>query len=114
VLVTIGVYSVVSYTVSQQNREIGIRMALGATSGSVRGLIIGGGMRIILVGIGAGVIAAVLLMQLAKSQIWGVTTYDPVTLGSVTLVLVIAGLAACYVPSRRATKVDPLISLRYE
>lgn len=114
VLVTIGVYSVVSYTVSQQNREIGIRMALGASSGSVRSLIISGGMRFILAGIGFGVVAALLLLRLAKSQIWGVATYDPVTLASVMLVLVLAGLAACYLPSRRATRVDPLISLRYE
>ncbi|MBV8572522.1 MAG: ABC transporter permease [Acidobacteriaceae bacterium] len=114
ILVSIGVFSVVSYTVSQQNREIGIRMALGATTASVRNLIIGVGMRFILAGIGLGFIVSLILLQLAKSQIWGVATYDPVTLASVMLVLGFVGLAACYLPSRRATRVDPVISLRYE
>ena len=114
VLVSIGVYSVVSYTVSQQNREIGIRMALGATRSNVRNLVISGGMRFIAVGIGAGILAAVLLLRLAKSQIWGVTTYDPITLSAVILMLAAVGLAACYVPSRRAIRVDPLVSLRDE
>jgi putative ABC transport system permease protein len=114
VLVTVGVYSVVSYTVSQQNREIGIRMALGASTGSVRNLVIGGGMRFIMAGVGVGLIAAIVLVRLAKSQIWGVTTYDPLTLLGVVAVLTLVGLAACYLPSRRATRVDPLVSLRYE
>lgn len=114
VLVSIGVYSVVSYTVSQQNREIGIRMALGASRGNVRNLIIGSGMRFILAGVGVGLIAALLLLRLAKSQIWGVTTYDPVTLLVVVAILGVVGLAACFLPSRRATRVDPLVSLRYE
>lgn len=114
VLVAVGVYSVVSYTVSQQNREIGIRMALGASRANVRNLVISSGMQFIAIGIGAGLLAAVLLLRLAKSQIWGVTTYDPVTLISVVCVLAAVGLAACYLPSRRAIRVDPLVSLRDE
>lgn len=104
--VTVGVYSVVSYTVTQQNREIGIRMALGASVGNVRGLVLKGGMRFILLGVGVGLVVSFALLRLLASQIWGVSTFDPLTLG--------VGLAACYVPSRRATRVDPLISLRYE
>jgi putative ABC transport system permease protein len=114
VLVAIGVYSVVSYTVSQQNREIGIRMALGAPRSNVRNLVISGGMRFIAIGIVTGVVAAIFLLRLAKSQIWGVTTYDPITLLAVTCLLVAIGLLACYLPSRRAIRVDPLIALRDE
>ncbi len=113
-LVTVGVYSVVSYTVSQQNREIGIRMALGASAGNVRGLVMKAGLRFILLGVGVGLAIAFALLRLLASQIWGVSTYDPLTLLGVVLVLAIVGVAACYLPSRRATRVDPLVSLRYE
>jgi putative ABC transport system permease protein len=114
VLVSVGVYSVVSYTVSQQNREIGIRMALGATAGNVRGLVMVSGLRFILIGVVVGVVAALALMRLLASQIWGISTYDPLTLLGVVAVLTIAGGAACYLPSRRATRVDPVVSLRQE
>ncbi len=114
VLVTVGVYSVVSYTVSQQTREIGIRMALGASARTVRGLVISTGMRFILVGVAIGLAIAFGLLRLLASQIWGISTYDPLTLAGVVLVLAAVGLAACYLPSRRATRVDPLVSLRYE
>ena len=114
ILVSVGVYSVVSYTVSQQNREIGIRMALGASQKNVRGLVIIGGMRFIGLGIVAGVIASLLLLRVLASQIYGVETYDPLTLSAVAIILVLVGLLACYVPSVRATRVDPLVSLRYE
>ncbi len=114
VLVAIGVYSVVSYTVSQQNREIGIRMALGASRSNVRNLVISGGMQFIAIGIGTGLLAAVFLLRLAKSLIWGVTTYDPITLLAVVSLLGGIGLMACYLPSRRAIRVDPLVSLRDE
>jgi putative ABC transport system permease protein len=114
ILVTVGVYSVVSYTVSQQHREIGIRMALGASAGSVRGLVIMSGMRFILIGVGVGLVVASGVMRLLKSQIYGVTAYDPLTLLAVVLILASVGILACYLPSRRATRVDPLVSLRYE
>jgi len=113
-LVSVGVYSVVSYTVSQQSRKIGIRMALGANAGSVRGLVMQSGMRFILIGIAAGVVIASFLIRLVASQVWGLSTHDPLTLLGVSAVLVAVGLAACYVPSVRATRVDPLVSLRYE
>ncbi|MBV9610815.1 MAG: FtsX-like permease family protein, partial [Acidobacteriaceae bacterium] len=114
ILVTVGVYSVVSYTVSQQNREIGIRMALGANSGAVRRWVIFGGMRFIVVGLGVGVVAAFVILRLMRSQISGISTYDPLTLTGVVALLVVVGMGACYLPSVRATRVDPLISLRDE
>ncbi len=113
-LVSVGVYSVVSYTVSQQHREIGIRMALGATASNVRRWVMVGGMRFILVGVGVGLLAAFALLRLLKSQIWGVSAYDPATLFVVVVILGLVGLAACYLPSVRATRVDPLVALRYE
>lgn len=114
ILVSVGVYSVVSYTVSQQNREIGIRLALGASRGNVRGLVIASGMRYIAIGVAIGLAASLLLLRLIASQIYGVKTYDPITLIGVVIVLSLVGLAACYIPSVRATRVDPLVSLRYE
>jgi predicted permease len=114
VLVCVGVYSVVSYTVSQQKKEIGIRMALGAKAFDVRRLVIWSGMRFILLGIGIGLAISFALMRVMKNQLAGITTYDPVTLTGVIAVLAVAGCIACYVPSMRATQVDPLISLRYE
>ncbi|MGI9071713.1 MAG: ABC transporter permease [Bryobacteraceae bacterium] len=114
ILVTVGVYSVVSYTVSQQHREIGIRMALGASAASVRGLVMMSGMRFIVIGVGIGLVAAFALTRLLKSQIYGVTAHDPLTLLAVVVILGLVGLSACYLPSRRATRVDPLVSLRYE
>jgi putative ABC transport system permease protein len=114
ILVTVGVYSVVSYTVTQQSREIGIRMALGASTGNVLRLVMVAGMRFILVGVAVGLGAAFLILRLMKSQIAGISTYDPLTLTSVVALLALVGLGACYLPSLRATRVDPTISLRYE
>jgi putative ABC transport system permease protein len=114
ILVTVGVYSVVSYTVTQQSREIGIRMALGASTGNVLRLIMAGGLRFILIGMAVGLAAAFLILRLMKSQMAGISTYDPLTLSAVVALLALVGLGACYVPSLRATRVDPTISLRYE
>ena len=114
ILVSVGVYSVVSYTVSQQSREIGIRMALGASAGNVRNLVMRAGMRFILAGVALGIVVAFFLMRLVASQVWGVSTHDPLTLLGVVAILMAVGIAACYVPSLRATRVDPLVSLRYE
>ncbi|MBV9156811.1 MAG: ABC transporter permease [Acidobacteriaceae bacterium] len=114
ILVCVGVYSVVSYTVSQQKKEFGIRMALGARLQDVTRLVIWSGMRFILLGIAIGVAISFALLRVMKNQIAGITTYDPLTLTGVIVVLALAGIVACYVPSRRATRVDPLISLRYE
>jgi putative ABC transport system permease protein len=114
ILVSVGVYSVISYTVSQQSHEIGIRMALGATSGDVRSQVLKDGLRFIFVGMGIGVVLAFIIARALASQFWGVSPYDPATLASVVIVLSLVGLAACFVPSQRATRVDPAISLRYD
>jgi putative ABC transport system permease protein len=114
VLVCVGVFSVVSYTVSQQQKEIGIRMALGAKALDVRRLVIWSGMRFILLGIAIGLTISFALMRVLKNQLAGITTYDPLTMALVIAILALAGCIACYMPSLRATRVDPLISLRYE
>lgn len=114
VLVSVGVYSVVSYTVSQQNREIGIRMALGATRANVMRLVLFGGMRYVSAGLAAGILVGVLILRFMKSQISGLSTYDPLTLMGVVVLLAVVASGACYLPSLRATRVDPLVSLRYE
>ena len=114
VLVSVGVYSVMSYSVTQQRREIGIRMAVGANAQDVRSMVLTAGLRCILLGIGTGILFAFMVARVLASQIWGVSWYDPLTLLSVVMVLTIVGLAASYLPSLRATRVDPAISLRYE
>ena len=114
VLVSLGVYSVISYSVTQQQREIGIRMALGASPGDVRSQVVTDGMRFIFMGVGIGMLFVFFVGRVLASQIWSVTWYDPLTLASVVVVLAGVGLAASYLPSIRATKVDPAISLRHE
>jgi putative ABC transport system permease protein len=112
ILVSVGVYSVISYTVSQQSHEIGIRMALGATPGNVRGQVMMAGLRFILIGIGVGLALTLVVGRVLASEIWGISAHDPLTLAGVVALLTLIGLAACYIPSRRATRVDPLIALR--
>ena len=114
VLVCIGVYSVSAYSVVQQQKEIGIRVALGAKPADVRSLVLGASLRFILLGIGIGLFCALFTARLLRSQIWGMSTYDPVTFCAVTSLLVAVGLLASYIPSRRAAKVDPAICLRCE
>ncbi len=114
VLVVIGVYSVIAYTVSRQTHEIGIRMALGAGSGDVLGMVFVMGFRLIAAGVAAGLIVSFAVTRLIESQLWGVSPRDPVTLAGVVGVVALAGLAACYFPARRATHVDPMIALRHE
>ncbi len=114
VLVTIGVYSVVAWTVTQQRQEIGIRMALGASAGDVRAMVLTGSLRFVLMGVAAGVALAWVVGRVLASQLWGVSGYDPLTLCGVVIVLIAVGLAAAYVPSLRATRVDPGVCLRWE
>jgi FtsX-like permease family len=114
VLVCVAIYGVMSYSVMQQRREIGIRIALGANTRDVRSMVLGAGLRCILLGIGVGLLFAFMVARVLVSRIWGVSWYDPLTLLSVVIVLTIVGLAASYLPSLRATRVDPAISLRYE
>jgi putative ABC transport system permease protein len=114
VLVLIGVYSVLSYSITQRTREIGVRIALGAEAADVRGMVLRSGLRCLLVGIGFGVPASVGLTKILQNRIWGLEAADPLTLAIVIVLLIAVGLAACFFPARRATKVDPIVALRCE
>ncbi|MGH9384207.1 MAG: ABC transporter permease [Vicinamibacterales bacterium] len=113
-LVAIGVYSVIAYSVSRQTQEIGIRMALGAQRASVLRMVFRSGLRLIVIGIVVGLVASAAATRVIASQLRDVSQYDPFTFASVGAVMLLAGVAACYVPARRATRVDPLVALRCE
>jgi putative ABC transport system permease protein len=113
-LTVVGLHGVVTYGVNQRRREIGIRMALGAQQQSVLVLVIGQGLQPALLGLGIGLIGAFALMRLLVSQLYEVQATDPLPFGLVALGLLVIAFAACYIPARRATKVDPMIALRYE
>lgn len=114
VLVALGVYSVIAYTVSRQTHDIGIRMALGATRSDVLHLVLRSGLRLVGAGIALGVLASLGVTRVLSHQLFGVAPHDAPTLVSVVAVVIVAGLAACYFPARRAMRVDPMVALRYE
>lgn len=114
VLASLGIFGVVGYSVEQRRQELGIRMALGAGLPELRDMVLRQGMAPVIVGVLAGMIAAVFAGRLISSLLFGVSAYDPFTLLAVVLVVTLVALVACYIPARRATEVDPMVALRYE
>jgi putative ABC transport system permease protein len=114
VLVTTGVYSVLAYIAARRTNEIAIRMALGAERAEVLRMVIKAGLRLVALGVVIGLLVSVALGRLLAKELWGVSTYDPITLAGMAALLMTICVVACWIPARRAARVDPLVALRYE
>jgi putative ABC transport system permease protein len=113
-LAAVGIYGVMGYAVEQRSHEIGIRMALGAEPSDVVRMIVRDGMKLAAIGLGLGVLGSLVAMKYLESQLYGIQSRDPLTFVGVCAALALVALVACYIPARRATKVDPLTALRYQ
>lgn len=114
ILAAVGVYGVMAYSVTQRTHEVGIRMALGAESGEILKLVLKQGMILSGTGIAIGLIGSFFLTRVMESLVFGISTRDAITFSSVALLLAAVAIVATYIPARRATKVDPMVALRYE
>ena len=114
VLAAVGLYGVISYSVARRTTEFGVRMAMGAGTGDVLQLVVGQGLRLALAGVAGGAVGALLLTRLIRGLLFGISSFDPLTFAAMALMLIAVTVLACVVPATRATKVDPLVALRYE
>ena len=113
-MAVIGLYGVISYAVTQRTQELGVRVALGAQPSEILALVLGQGMKLAGIGVGVGLMASLIVSRLLRNELFHVSAFDPLTFASMAAALVGAALLASYMPARRATRVDPMVALRYE